>query len=63
MADRQDKPRAAGQDAARAEREHRLARALRDNLRQRKEQARAKTKSPASSAPPGKDRDPAGRGG
>lgn len=43
MTDEQDRPKAGGGRAAeRAERERRLAQALRDNLRRRKAQARAK---------------------
>ena len=42
MVEKRDKPRA----AERAERERRLAQALRDNLRRRKEQARNKAAGP-----------------
>ena len=49
MTDR-DKPRRPGPTAERAEREQRLAQALRDNLRRRKEQARGKAGGPAAAA-------------
>lgn len=39
--------------AARAARDERLARALRDNLRRRKEQARAQAAPPGAAAAPG----------
>jgi len=42
------KPQTPGRAAERAEREERLARALRDNLRRRKAQARAKSDAAAS---------------
>ena len=51
MTDRHEKPRKPGPAAERAERERRLAQALRDNLRRRKEQARAKAESCGESGP------------
>ena len=47
----QDRPKS----PERAEREQRLAKALRDNLRRRKEQARAQVRRAASSDEPQKD--------
>ena len=46
MAEKRDKPQPSGAAAERAERERRLAQALRDNLRRRKEQARNKAVGP-----------------
>jgi hypothetical protein len=46
MVEKRDKSPASGAAAERAERERRLAQALRDNLRRRKEQARNKAAGP-----------------
>jgi hypothetical protein len=58
MADIPDRPRS--KFAERAAREARLAKALRDNLRRRKEQARGQQQSPAPRSPggSGRERDP-----
>jgi len=62
MVEKRDKTQASGAAAERAERERRLAQALRDNLRRRKEQARNKAGSAPGTAAGGKDKSDDGPG-
>ncbi len=62
MVEKRDKPQVSDPAAERAERERRLAQALRDNLRRRKEQARNKAGDAPEAAADGKDKPDNGPG-